>query len=134
MSSYPSSSARMAVARRAGQSVYWFQASNPNFTGAAGSLMPDDLLHSHPDGDTRLAIEVGRVVAVADCEALDVGQGALAVVVELHPAAQGDPGQIVLEAQADPRVAAEVSVLRPSDLGVHQERVRLVGVQVEPHH
>src|SRR5438105_5491482 len=130
-SSYPSRSAVTAASRNAGQWAYWFQHSAPNLMASA---MPDHLLDLEADGEPLLAVELVRVVSVTHREGPDVIKSALAVVVELDAPVHRDPGQLVLEAEAGARIAAQVVRLGPPLLGVHQDGVRVLEVKVEPHH
>jgi hypothetical protein len=56
------------------------------------------------------------------------------IVVEFDAAVHGDPGQLVLETQACSSVAAQIARLGPSLLGVQEDRVGTLHVEVEPHH
>src|SRR6187549_561319 len=120
----------MPASRSVGQSVYWPQQFAPNLIET--SVMADDLLDVHPDDYPLLAGVSIRIALVAARQRADPLLAALEVSVELDRAAHRDPRELILEEEADARVGLELAVLETPDHGVHDDDIRLIGIEVEP--
>jgi hypothetical protein len=97
------------------------------------SLVNDDLFDAHADHDTRLPGVAVGISVVADRQGANACLTSLEIGVELHGAAHGDPGQAILDQEADAWICLQLSILQAPNHRVHDDDVGLIRIDVEPH-